>query len=272
MISIVLYGIVVLLVIYIIVSIARTRRFKTGDAIAFWGIVVSIILAQRTPFPFNFPPPTDNATSIPISTATDNSFSIPATTSTTWIDNFDGSAINTRWTWVGEDPTHWSLIARLGFLRIVTSRNSSVGVPKNILVQSMPLNDFAIQTLLTFKPTQDGHFAGLLIMQDANNFLKLGRTNNSGQDSLVFWLKEQGNWSDTGMPSIQPTQDDYYLQIVSHGRSYSGSISTNGKDWQSLGTLTINFTPTVIGLLAIDESAGLEEIPADFDFFKLIGN
>ena len=65
MISIVLYGIAVLLVVFIIVSIARTHDIKPGDWIALLGIVVSIILAQH---PFS-PPQPDNATPTPILTA-----------------------------------------------------------------------------------------------------------------------------------------------------------------------------------------------------------
>jgi len=236
----------------------RTRRIDRADIFAALGIVVSIVAAQpATQLKFE-PALTQTVTT-----------QLTSSSTTTWIDNFDSSTLNNRWSWLGEDTTHWSLTAQSGFLRIITTRNSTVGIPKNLLVQSIPVNDFTVQTNVVFKPTQDGHFAGLLIMQDANNFLKLGRTNNSGTDSLVFWLKEQGNWSDAGIPSIQPTQDDYYLQIVCHGTSYSGSVSTNGKDWQSLGTLTINFAPTVVGVLAIDESAKRDEIPADFDFFTL---
>ena len=38
----------------------------------------------------------------------------------TWIDNFDGEPLNTRWSWVRENPTYWSLTANPGFIRLVT--------------------------------------------------------------------------------------------------------------------------------------------------------
>jgi len=157
----------------------RTRRIDRADIFAALGIVVSIVAAQpATQLKFE-PALTQTVTT-----------QLTSSSTTTWIDNFDSSTLNNRWSWLGEDTTHWSLTAQSGFLRIITTRNSTVGIPKNLLVQSIPVNDFTVQTNVVFKPTQDGHFAGLLIMQDANNFLKLGRTNNSGTDSLVFWLRQ----------------------------------------------------------------------------------
>lgn len=74
--NMVLYGIAAGLAIYIIVSIAKTRRITIEIAIALLGIVVSIILALRSPFPSDFPAPINAQTPQPISTV------VPSTTET----------------------------------------------------------------------------------------------------------------------------------------------------------------------------------------------
>ena len=47
----VLYGIALILFIYIIVDLIRTRKFDKSDAIAAFGIVIAVILAQPQPSP-----------------------------------------------------------------------------------------------------------------------------------------------------------------------------------------------------------------------------
>jgi len=49
--STILYGIAFALIIYIVVNIAKTGRFRLGDAVALLGIVISVILALGEPLP-----------------------------------------------------------------------------------------------------------------------------------------------------------------------------------------------------------------------------
>jgi hypothetical protein len=57
MVSIVLYGVAIVLIIYVAVSVVRTGRFKASDALALLGIVVSIIIAIGVPLPNIFKEP-----------------------------------------------------------------------------------------------------------------------------------------------------------------------------------------------------------------------
>ena len=54
----ILYGIALILLIYIIVDLIRTGKFDTSDAIATLGIVVAVLLAIGTPLPNIFGRPT----------------------------------------------------------------------------------------------------------------------------------------------------------------------------------------------------------------------
>lgn len=37
-------------------------------------------------------------------------------------DEFNSPTLNAKWHWIREDPTHWSLSASPGYLRIITQR------------------------------------------------------------------------------------------------------------------------------------------------------
>ena len=43
-----------------------------------------------------------------------------AVSSVTWTDDFDAASLDSSWSWIRNDPTHWSLTERPGFLRITT--------------------------------------------------------------------------------------------------------------------------------------------------------
>jgi beta-xylosidase len=69
----------------------------------------------------------------------------PAASSVTWTDNFSSTSLDSRWSWVREDPTHWSLAARPGFLRLTTQQTSWSG--NNLLVQNAPGGGYEIQLI-----------------------------------------------------------------------------------------------------------------------------
>jgi hypothetical protein len=61
--------------------------------------------------------------------------------SASWTDEFQGPALAPRWSWAREDPTHWSLSARPGYLRIITQTGGiyeSTEEQKNLLLMPVP--------------------------------------------------------------------------------------------------------------------------------------
>ena len=54
-----------------------------------------------------------------------------------WRDDFDSPTLAPRWFWVREEPSHWSLSANPGYLRITTQAGgvySDTNDQKNILL------------------------------------------------------------------------------------------------------------------------------------------
>jgi beta-xylosidase len=188
------------------------------------------------------------------------------------MDNFDSSTLDSRWSWIREDPTHWSLTDVPGFLRITTQAN-----PDNLLVQAMPGSDFTMETRVIFTPTESFQIAGLLVYQDDSNTVTLGRAfcgfppPTCVGNGIYFDYVEGGFFA--GHYAVTTTvEGEAYLRIERQGDVYTGSVSTDGTNWALIGAHTIAITPTQIGLLAGNGLQPVGEIPADFDYFTLTDN
>lgn len=190
----------------------------------------------------------------------------------TWTDNFDALALDSRWSWIYEDPTHWSLAAHPGFLRIATQQES-----RNLLVQNTPVGDFEIQTRVLFTPTENFQQAGLLIYgDDANQLtLKRGYCGNPPPEcvgnGIYFDHLMGGSLVGSNFAMTMPIQGEAYLRLVRKGNVFTGLVSTDGMSWTLVGTHTADFRAPKIGLSAGNFTSATE-IPADFDFFRLDDN
>ena len=199
-----------------------------------------------------------------------------AAPSITWTDNFSSSSLESRWSWIREDPTRWSLTARPGFLRITTEQIFSA--VNNLLVQNAPGGDYEIQTRVVFAPTENFQIAGLLIYQDDGNFVRLIRlfcdipTPSCIGNGIYFQRIEGGAFTGSSFAMTMALPGDAYLRVTRQGNVYTGYVSEDGSNWIELGVHTVTIAPTKIGLGASNSMQEAAEIPADFDFFTLIDN
>lgn len=194
-----------------------------------------------------------------------------------FIDNFNGT-LESGWSWVREDSTHWSLGARPGFLRIVTqagglSFDSDNG--KNLLLRDAPSGKYMITTRLLFKPTTNFEFAGLLVYQDDSNYLQFGRAYaNCGPackgNAIYFDYEEGGQFLGSNHSTVVSNKRKAYLRIIRKGRRYTGYYSQDGTNWTKIGKHVVNsgFSPK-IGILAVNQNDQATEKNADFDFFRV---
>jgi beta-xylosidase len=195
-----------------------------------------------------------------------------APSASTWTDDFDASSLDGRWSWTYEDPTHWSLFARPGFLRITTQQEN-----RNLLLQNAPAGDLKIQTRVLFTPTENFQQAGLLVYQDDSNQMALirafcDRAPPACVSNGIYFDRVEGGIPVGGsFPMTTAAQGEAYLRLIRKGSVYTGSFSTDGESWTLVGTHTASFTATRIGLSARNFT-GAAEIPADFDFFRLDDN
>ena len=189
-----------------------------------------------------------------------------------WTDTFDSPMLNSRWAWIREDATHWSLTTNPGFLRITTQDGTIMedygSDQRNILVTDAPTGDYQITTKVSISPSQDYQLAGILIYQDDDNYLHLMQVYDSGI-WMSFHKESGGNITINAIKDSSPT---VYLRITRQDTTYQGYYSKDGNAWTLVYTYTRSYTNPKIGLDATNTLPGLPQIPADFDFFQLGSN
>jgi beta-xylosidase len=186
----------------------------------------------------------------------------------TWTDKFDGPALDPRWSWVREDPTHWSLSARPGYLRIITQTGGvyeSTEKQKNLLLMFAPRGDFRIVTKCTINPTENYQYAGLMVYEGRNNYVQINRAFTDG-NSFNFDIEANGTPITKRVPATATT---FYLSIEKHGDTYTGDYSLDGEAWTTVGQGTASLVDPNVGVCAANNLPGKPQIPADFDFFEL---
>lgn len=185
-----------------------------------------------------------------------------------WTDDFNGPKLDQRWEWSREDPTHWSLTARPGFLRIVTQTGGvyeSAAKQKNILLMPAPKGDFRIVTKCTIDPKENFQYAGLMVYQGRNNYVQINRAFTDG-NSFNFDIETGGTPINKRLPGTATT---FYLRITKRGDTYTGDYSLDGQSWTTVGQGTASLVDVRVGICAANNLPGKPHIPADFDFFKL---
>jgi hypothetical protein len=187
-------------------------------------------------------------------------------------DPFDGPPLAGSWFWLNEDPTHWSLTARPGFMRIVAQPGMS-----NVLLQAVPVGDYIVETRLQFEPTQNIQRAGLFLIQDGDNKLELIRgycdfgPPGCPGNAIFFDYAEDGVAGNNFATTTAAT-GEAYLRFVRRDRAYTGYVSGDGVHWTLVGThiVAADFAPVGVGLFANYTALGAGEIAADFDYFEWI--
>ena len=202
----------------------------------------------------------------------------PAALSTAFREDFAGTSLSQGWSWIREHPDSWSLADRSGWLSLSTGDFSMLraGGDAPLLIRAAPGGDFELRTLVDFHPTQNFQFAGLVVYQDDDHFVALGRAfcgivppcvgdgvyldNDEAMIAGVVNTLAAGN-----LPPTEPI----WLRLIRQGSSYSGSWSLDGEAWMPVGSTVANFDPTGVGLMATTSAGGAPPATAGFDIFEI---
>ena len=181
-----------------------------------------------------------------------------------WIDQFDKTTLDSRWEWLYEDPSHWSLSEQPGYLRIVTQQGSLLfGGAKNVLLTTPTLENYRISTKVDFQPTELVQQASLLIYQDDENFLQLGYR-YIGDHAVTFRIETP---EDSQATNITATATTMYLRIKKFHNSYVGEYSIDGNTWFEVDRFNVQFSNAKVGL-NVQNGPSTTDIPADYDYFE----
>jgi hypothetical protein len=195
-----------------------------------------------------------------------------------FIDTFDQPELLEAWSWIREDPAAWDLTGRPGWLRLDTGNYFMIGEGGNapLLLVPAPDDDFELRARLDFRPTEDFQFSGLLVYQDDDNFVALGRaycgiTTTCPGDGVYLDSDQAfltGAWesiSRGGLPF-----GPIWLRLVRQGTTYTGFWSIDADVWTEVGSYTADLTPASVGLLAANAAAGAPSASGHFDLFQVM--
>jgi beta-xylosidase len=189
-------------------------------------------------------------------------------------DDFNGTTLKDGWSWINEDPLHWSLSANPGYMRIETSPKGVGG--ENLLVQDAPATDFWMETRQLFEPTSDFQIASLVLAHDDQNFMNFGReycdplVNPSCVGNGIYFDHIQaGAYIGVGFATPVSETDEAYLRVLKNDTSYYGFYRSSSTQWRLIGRHEWSGVVDLdkIGITASQGFSAFE--PADFDYFLL---
>lgn len=187
-------------------------------------------------------------------------------------DDFNGT-LDPGWTWEREDPANWSLTAVPGSLQINVAGGYVVAQTNpNLLLRPAPQGNFQFVTEITFRPTRNFQFAGLIIYEDHSNFIQAGRSycNSVGCPGagLYMELYESGKIVKPDFRQTHREIDPLLLRLSRRENLYTFEASTDGKVWFLVGSHTSDMQPLQIGLVTGQRIRG-ENPPALFGYFEI---
>jgi regulation of enolase protein 1 (concanavalin A-like superfamily) len=109
--------------------------------------------------------------------------------------------------------------------------------------------------------------AGLLLLQDENNYIRLERASyldpmGNSFHYASFELRKNGKIDRFALPTDLPLADkDTYLRLERSGDKIDAAASEDGKKWRSLKAMTVEFPRNLqIGVTAVNTSSKVFEI------------
>lgn len=188
-------------------------------------------------------------------------------------DEFNENSVGKQWQWIRENKATYNLSKNAGSLTItseVGDVSEASNNAKNILLQSAN-NDWVIETKLVLSrtPSQPEN-AGILALQDENNFVKLmlravtkttnQRRTQSGEiqiqpGTIDLIIEENGIAMSAASFNIQKEitgTNSLVLKLEKKGSIYTAYYSLDGTLFNELGTADVLLKDIKAGLIACD--------------------
>jgi regulation of enolase protein 1 (concanavalin A-like superfamily) len=191
-------------------------------------------------------------------------------------DEFNSGILGRQWSWIRENPAHWSLSKNPGSLAITSEKGditSKSNNAENILIQSAN-TDWTIESKMVCsrKPSGFSQNAGILAYQDDDNFVKLvyrasGRRGFGGpggpgatgvQTGSVELLIEKDGYQSSAailsMAEIIKENNTLIFRLEKKGSLYTAFCSSDGKNFAKIGTADIMLKDVKAGMIVCNGS------------------
>ncbi len=191
------------------------------------------------------------------------------------LDSFDSQTISPDWNIVNQTAANWSLTARPGYLRINSlggDMHQSQNTHRNVFVKNAnaPSGNFEVILEVETEATLNYQQAGIVIWQDQDNYIRLGRVHNShnGGKSIEMAREQSAVYQEASRVNVNrfPTGDKVYIRIMKIGNIYTGYV-WDGAQWvEAAPAVTATLNNPRVGLYAL-ASTGSVSMNADFGYF-----
>ncbi len=190
-----------------------------------------------------------------------------------WVDEFDTTTLDPRWTIFSEDAANWSLEDTPGSLTIQSLPGDTYqtdNTADNVFLVDVPAGDFTAITEVDATAVQNFQGAGLIAWQDIDNYVRAGLTHADIAQSPAPVVVETGrevaaSYSSTFVDRTGSTHE--YLRLQRIGDQVTTSYWDDG--WVEADTVTVPWTTTQVGLYAL-AAGGAASHQAVFDWFALV--
>lgn len=181
-------------------------------------------------------------------------------------DEFNGGTVDSRWEWIRENKKTLSLSRKTGSLTITSETGGvleATNNAKNILLQSAN-NDWTIETRLVCSrtPSQPEN-AGILVYQNDDNFVKLmfraviktTRARGVQPGTIDLVMEENGIAKSLATFNLKNEiigDNALTLKLEKKGSTYTAYYSTDGKNFELLGSASMLLKDIRAGLIVCD--------------------
>jgi regulation of enolase protein 1 (concanavalin A-like superfamily) len=187
-------------------------------------------------------------------------------------DELNNSTLDSRWAWYNS-PQSWDLgTTRPGWLHMVsrTGTNFNDTLDNGAFVYQMLSGNFTLETKVNCTPQWDWQKAGLMVRQDAGNWVALKYQNQTGKRA-EWSLKIGGNMLGD-IVSGGLSASAIYLRIVREGSRWLSYYSLDNVVWSLVwdtisGTALALSDPVKAGFLIADGGSNTSW-PADYDYLN----
>ncbi|HIW34063.1 MAG TPA: family 43 glycosylhydrolase [Candidatus Paenibacillus intestinavium] len=189
------------------------------------------------------------------------------------VDQFNAETLASHWSIIKPNPANWSLTSNEGFMTIHTTKtdiyqtdNSQDNVFLSNLVNAN--DNFEIVLKVEAEVVENHQQAGLIVWQDADNFVKLSHVYDNGS-VLESAYELNAKYMKPINPTVPVDSHTQILKIRKVGNQYT-TYYWNGDYWAqaAAGAITANLSNVKVGFYA-NNVVSNQRIHAKFDYFAV---
>lgn len=176
--------------------------------------------------------------------------------------DFKTGTLGKQWSIMNEDSSKYKFVDS-GLQITAQAGKLADGSAKNVFYQQASGNWTADTSVNVSAAPGDGQQAGMLVMEDNNNYLRTSftqRTMTFGTwviryTSVDLYKCESGVETQAGSAMVWgQTPVSMYFRLVKNGSGYTAYYSTDGTSYTSIGSTTANFANPKLGIMAVDST------------------